>query len=355
MNAKELSGRIEQIVGTALGRSIHAGITSVRNMRDAWRDNEAVIHDYCRIIEEQGSRFTLLNRSIRANPRHFDAAILGGELVGSYLLSDAPVPEDVLRAYSMAFPEAARHYSFAEALESFKAPDQLQGFVSAVKGKLFELQYVDHLNSGALPDGFTAHLAESSVTPGWDIKILDPDGHVASLLQAKATESASYVKEALLRYPEVDVVTTSEVHAQLVMQGAGARVSDSGFLEHHLDAAVLDAASHPGWEMDWTPPLLTLCCIAFTSFRGTNQDIYQQAASFGSRAGKVYVARLIAMGGLALSQSWIVGVAAGVGSRYLMERGARKNEALASFEDIILQNKTVLQRLENLTSTRRMA
>ena len=47
--------------------------------------------------------------------------------------------------------------------------------------------------------------------PGWDIQILNADGTVDQVLQAKATESVSYVKEALEKYPDIEIVTTEEV------------------------------------------------------------------------------------------------------------------------------------------------
>ena len=52
---------------------------------------------------------------------------------------------------------------------------ELVGFVSGVKGKLFELQYVDYLNDGHLPDGFRAELAGNPTNPGWDIAIIGQD------------------------------------------------------------------------------------------------------------------------------------------------------------------------------------
>ncbi len=47
---------------------------------------------------------------------------------------------------------------------------------------------MEHLNSGDLPYGFNAELAISATQPGWDIRVLDENGQVSELLQAKATE-----------------------------------------------------------------------------------------------------------------------------------------------------------------------
>ena len=92
-----------------------------------------------------------------------------------------------------------------------------KGFLSAWKGKYFEVLVRDELNAGEwvgdihLEPGQTALLAESAIQPGWDLQIINSDGSVAQELQLKATESLSYVKEALERYPDIGVLTTDEV------------------------------------------------------------------------------------------------------------------------------------------------
>ena len=95
--------------------------------------------------------------------------------------------------------------------------EQLNGLFNGVKGKYFEVLVRDRLNAGEqvgeleLEPGQVARLAESSTQPGWDLRIENEDGTVAELLQLKATDSMSYVKEALERYPDIRVVTPTEV------------------------------------------------------------------------------------------------------------------------------------------------
>ena len=114
-------------------------------------------------------------------------------------------------AYRLAYPDMAVEVPFREAArEVANDPDRLVGFISGVKGKLFETQYVDQLNGGKLPDGFHASLAQSATQPDWDIQIIDDHGHVVDLLQAKATDSMGYVQQALTQNPQIDVVTTDE-------------------------------------------------------------------------------------------------------------------------------------------------
>lgn len=99
-----------------------------------------------------------------------------------------------------------------------RSPESLQGFVNAVKGKYFELLAVERLNSGeslgelSLPSGTVARLADSPTQTGHDIEIVnEDDGSIVELLQLKATTSISYVREALEKYPDIRVATTSDI------------------------------------------------------------------------------------------------------------------------------------------------
>ena len=65
-----------------------------------------------------------------------------------------------------------------------------------------------------LQPGQTAHLAETSTQPGWDLRIENEDGSIDEILQLKATESTGYVQEALVKYPDIRVVVPSEVDAR---------------------------------------------------------------------------------------------------------------------------------------------
>lgn len=95
--------------------------------------------------------------------------------------------------------------------------EQLLGVINTAKGKYFEYLVEEKLNAGevvgdvALPDGYSAQVAENLNQPGWDLQILDEDGQVSDYLQLKAANSLSYISEALERYPDIQVLATSEV------------------------------------------------------------------------------------------------------------------------------------------------
>ena len=95
--------------------------------------------------------------------------------------------------------------------------ERLDGLANGVKGKYFEMLVCDRLNAGErvgelqLLPGQTARLAESSTQTGWDAVIENQDGSTDELLQFKATESMGYVKEALVKHPDIRVVVPTEV------------------------------------------------------------------------------------------------------------------------------------------------
>ena len=98
--------------------------------------------------------------------------------------------------------------------------ERLDGLANGVKGKYFEMLVCARLNAGErlgelqLQPGQTAHLAETSTQSGWDLRIENENGSLDEPLQLKATESMGYVKEALVKYPDIRVVVPSEVDAR---------------------------------------------------------------------------------------------------------------------------------------------
>lgn len=119
---------------------------------------------------------------------------------------------------------------------------EARGFVSGVEGTVFEQEVANRAASGdlVLPGGGdTLCLAEDVQQPGWDAQVLDGD-QVTGIVQMKATNSTSYLREHVDRYPEIDaVVTTSEVVPAAADRGL--EVIDSGISNEELEARVQDA------------------------------------------------------------------------------------------------------------------
>lgn len=257
-----------------------------------------------------------------------DLLVVGGFTLSQVLHEPASVPENVQQAFALAYPDLAQTETFSDAVARMSS-DELVGLVSGVKGKLFELELVDHLNSGGLPDGYHAEMAGSATQPGWDIRVLDENGQVSDLLQAKATESAQYVQEALQRYPDIDVTTTTEVHAQLVALSLAENVHDSGISEAVLQAKV-EAAAAQGDAVfdasDLVPSSIGLAVIALSVFMKKDASLREKGEQFGQRSAKAGVSAGMGKVAMVVTQTWWIALIGGVATSWLAGRGQGKRE-----------------------------
>ena len=266
-------------------------------------------------------------QSRRRKDELLDLLVVSGVTLAQILRDPGSVPAEVERAFALAYPGLAQAESLSEAV-SRMSEGELVGLVSGIKGKLFEIELVDHLNNGGLPEGFHAELAKSVTQPGWDVRVLDQNGDVSELLQAKATESAQYVKEALDRYPGIDVTTTTEVHAQLVALGLAQNVHDSGISEAALQAKV-EAAMQGGATFDASdlvPSSIGLAVIALSVFVSRETTLREKGAAFGTRSAKAGASSAAGKAIMVATQTWWLGLIAGVGSSWLTSHGQGKRQ-----------------------------
>ena len=343
-------GTIKGAAGATVGTI--KGIAEAINDASGYLDSDESINAHIRTVEKQSRRYCQLTGQFNerlSTRRHrknalLDTLAVGGETLASYMHS-GQVSGDIQKAYELTYPNVAAIRSFGDQINRFN-DQELMGFVSGIKGKLFEIQYVDYLNTGRLPDGFSAKLASSPTNPGWDIAILGPSGEIQDTIQAKATESASYVTEALVENPHIDVVTTSEVHSQLIMQGFSENVVDSGISDSDLTTAIDGAVSDVTTSMDFMPSVVSLALIAFSTYSQEGLTAYEQSSQFGERSLKSYLAYL-AGGSLAvLTGVWWLGVIGGMGSRLVLDGGHQKLERLSQMEQLVQVNEKVINRLE---------
>lgn len=278
-----------------------------------------------------------------------DLYVVGGVTLASMVDSPDKVPANVEAAFEMAYPDLAVHESFAEAVDRMSV-EEIPGLVSGVKGKLFEMELVEQLNAEVLPDGYEASLAGSATQPGWDIQILGPDGSVAEVLQAKATESADYVKSALENYPNIDSITTSEVYAQLSAMGLAERVRDGGISEAALESMVTNAAGSGGGidAIDMLPSVLGMAVIGMSVFMDKSLSASERAGIFGERSGRAGTASLVGKAAMIATQTWWIGLIGGVGSHWLAAKGRGKREHLEALREMLKALRKVDRRQRNL-------
>jgi hypothetical protein len=340
---KEIAGGV---VGVATGTAkvVHATSGHLISPKRLAKEVEAVNQQSRQYERLKGTMKQQLSDASRDRACLLDTLIVGGASMASYLNASA-LPSEIQQAYEMAYPHVAAAKDFAEQVSSLDAAG-LIGFASGIKGKLFEMQYVDYLNNGNLEAGYTAALSMNPVNPGWDIAVTGPDGAVGELIQAKATDSVSYVLEALRENPQIDVVTTTEVYSQLVMLGFSESVIDGGISEAALSQLVDSGVGDATVSMDWMPSAVALALIAYSSYSQENLSRYQQSKEFGDRSMRSYLCYLVG-GSLAVAtNTWWLGVIGGMGTRFVMGSGKKKIERLQQLKSLRKGNQVVLHRLE---------
>ena len=150
----------------------------------------------------------------RSERQVLELAALASDLTPEHLIGlglEPQIDPQLLEAFEGQYPNVE--------LDSLagRSSGEIEGFVNGVKGKYFEVLVRDRLNSGEtigelqLEPGQIAQLADSPTQAGWDLEIVDRNGNTVEQIQLKATESMSYVKEALERYPDIRVAVPEDI------------------------------------------------------------------------------------------------------------------------------------------------
>ncbi|MGJ8589412.1 MAG: hypothetical protein ACSHXW_14770 [Yoonia sp.] len=140
---------------------------------------------------------------------------------GEHTFSEAEL--DVLEAIRRSSGEmsGATNEEIAAHVQSM-TPEQLIGFKNNIKGIAHELQYARLENNDG--DLFQVELFDATNHAGADVKLINIETGEVQELQLKATSYAAYVEDHFAKYPDIDVLATSEVSATLGVETTG--VSD---------------------------------------------------------------------------------------------------------------------------------
>ena len=90
--------------------------------------------------------------------------------------------------------------------------EQLEGVIHVIKGKMFEHLVVKHENADG--DQWIAHLHKDESFPGSDIVLTNTETGQEIELSLKATDNPDLIDNALLRYPEFPILTTSDLEGR---------------------------------------------------------------------------------------------------------------------------------------------
>jgi len=265
----------------------------------------------------------LLQRAISSED-FVDAAVIGGVEVAHILagrVSESQIPRDVLDAFHAQFPQHG--LSFVDAVNRLSGdPDRLMGLINGVKGKLFEIDYAAWLNHDHLPSGLTAELAHHANNPAWDISIHDAHGHISGLIQAKATETLAYVREAIAAHPNIDVVVPHELyermgdHPELL-----SHLLDGNESLGHLNEQVTGAADHADAAgIHFHFPLIAIAFAAgqnFHRYRKRAISMEQALNNFGERGALAVIATGAGWVVTAVTHATLIGIPVSMGTRML--------------------------------------
>ena len=254
-----------------------------------------------------------------------DSAVLSGLTLADMLANG--VPADVSEAYELAFSGKAETMSFIEAWQSYDSHEARLGFISAMKGKLFEVKYVDHLNE-TLETGYFAQIADSPTQAGWDIEILGPNQEVINQIQLKATTSASYVRDAIEQYPYIDVVTLEDLEGHFALTESG--VTISAFSNEDLTEELLGALD---FNMESLPPLIAMGFVVFSAYRQKDLTSFQRNTSIGERGSRLGI-----NGGI-LMFTGLPGIPVIFSKEYLLKKGRQKKEIIKDLKRQLAMQK----------------
>ena len=254
------------------------------------------------------------------------------------------IPEEVEEAYKAAYPIKSQTDNLRDIIED--ADDtELAGLISGIKGKLFEMRYVDFLNDGHLPDGYEAVLAESATNPGWDIAILDNNGIAVNELQMKATDSVDYIKTALERYPDIDIVTTEEVYNSVVMHEFADQVINSGISNEELTSVVTETLESDSVDMDWGLPVIPMLLIGYSVYKKESLSSFEKGTEFGDRYIQSYISYIAGGAVAVISNIWWLGLIASMGTKVFSKYGRVKFNKAKSLDRTISLNEKILKKM----------
>jgi hypothetical protein len=287
-------------------------------------------------LNKQNIQFNMKRMKFKANHEFADACIISGLTASQMLYSG--IPGDVQEAFEKAYPNLAAENSFIDTWSSFDDYEARLGFVNGIKGKLFEIKYVEHLNENLEP-GYVAAMSNNPINEGWDIKITGLNNEVEKLLQLKATTTVSHVKEAIYNYPEIDVVTLSDLQGQLSSINSINSITASNISNEDLMLQIGEATGNQAFFFP-TAPLLALGYLIFDSYKESDLTKFKKHQQFSKRASNLIFDTTI----ISSSATPFIGIPLVLGKAFLF-KGARKDKEMVRYLKAQLEKSKETQKI----------
>lgn len=205
---------------------------------------------------------------------------------GEHTFSEAEL--DVLEAIRRSSGEmsGATNEEIAVHVQTM-TPEQLLGFKNNIKGIAHEIQYARLENNDG--DLFQVELFDATNHAGADVKLINIETGEVQELQLKATSYAAYVENHFAQYPEIDVLTTSEVSVDLGIETTG--ISNDQ-LSSDVDTALIAVGSGQDFEIAESMVIAGLVTLArnvnvVLTSNAVQQDKRKLLVQKGIKAGLV--------------------------------------------------------------------
>lgn len=93
-------------------------------------------------------------------------------------------------------------------------------------------------------------------------------------------------------------------------------------LSDYVDSELEDASLNIS---DFSPPVLTLALLAFSSYRRKDMQTFDEKyKDLFNRYGRAYASQIVGMAAIIVTNSWWLGIASSVSSRFFADKGLRR-------------------------------
>lgn len=139
---------------------------------------------------------------------------IGAGLGISAVLNHLNINDQIFEAYLKQYPNEAANVDLYDKILEMDSPEALQGLVSGLKGKLFEMELIKHYEN--MYSGFDFDLAKSATQAGWDLIGRSNDGQEI-LVQVKigSEQYASTIIEVMEKNPDIFFAVNSEIYDKI--------------------------------------------------------------------------------------------------------------------------------------------
>ena len=334
-----LTGKAAPVIGAATGGVVAGSICLASELIDSVALGQSQITAMREELRQHGQRIaedsSALQRRIGSATRRrrrrqlLDLLVIGGMPLGAVRQHSGQLPARLERAFALAWPDLAMDGSFQQALDHVPV-EQLPSLACAVKGKLLELELVEHFNAGNLPVGMQARMAVSATHAGQDIRILDQYGLVVDRLQALASQTVEQVQQVLDRHPGLDVTSLHDLQAHLLALGLAQNVRDNAISDQSLQNAIQQAADGMTLAFsarDLVPSPEGMAMISLSLLLDSQMDWSDKPGEPASGSSARLHAGYTADRSLMVSTlAWWTGLMAGVSAHWLAGKGRARRQ-----------------------------